>query len=157
MKIPALSHIIFGMDTSGMTSMRQERGSRRPPEGGPGIWDSRPPSVAPKTCSKRSDIDFIFQLQYTHVPGGLDNGKFEDVCLDAELLENTYLAWNNGKPIEREQRDAEDHKWCEAKCKANPECGGWTFSKNNGWCALKRSDQIKKEKKENFISGIKNC
>jgi len=122
-----------------------------------GIWDSRPPSVAPKTCSKRPDIDFIFQLQYTHVPGGLDNGKFEDVCLDAELLENTYLAWHNGEPIEEEQREAGDHKWCENKCKANPECGGWTLNKNNGWCALKRSDQIKKQEKENFISGIKVC
>ena len=124
---------------------------------GSGKWDSRPPTVAPKTCRKRPDIDFIYQLQYIWGTGGPKTGKFKEMCLDAELLENTFLAWHNGEPLEEEQREAGDHSWCEAKCKANPECGGWTFNKNNGWCALKRSDRIKKEEKKNFISGIKKC
>ena len=75
------------------------------------------------------------------------------------ILEDTYLAWYNGEPIatETRQSEARDHKWCEAKCDANPECGGWTLNKSNGWCALKRTDQIKKQGKKNFVSGIKNC
>ena len=121
----------------------------------PGIWDSRPPTVAPESCSKHPDISSIFELSFQR--GEYFSSLEQRLSAISCLLENTYLAWHNGEPLEEEQREAGDHSWCEAKCKANPECGGWTFNKNNGWCALKRSDQIKKEKKENFISGIKKC
>ena len=45
---------------------------------GPGKWDSRLPRVAPKSCRKRPDIDFIFQLQYTWTIG-VETGEFVEV------------------------------------------------------------------------------
>jgi len=117
------------------------------------VFDSRPPDVAPKSCSNYPDIASIFELR--GVNGELSLQRVDKDC----ILEDTYLAWYNGEPIEDEVRGAQanDHSWCEEKCDANPECGAWTLNKNNGWCALKRRDQVKKQERDNFVSGIKNC
>ena len=121
-----------------------------------GVWDSRLPNVEPKSCSKSPDISSIFELSFNFLNQELESiHKKGNGC----ILEDTYLAWHNGEPIETETRQSEkgDHSWCEAKCSRNPECGAWTLNKNNGWCALKRKDQVKKQGKKNFVSGIKNC
>jgi len=121
------------------------------------VWDSRPPTVYPEPCNKYPDISSVFELRFKRN----QYDEWDLVINDSKncILENTYLAWSNGEPIDEETRQSEarDHKWCEAKCNANPECGGWTLNKNNGWCALKRTDQIKKQEKDNFVSGIKDC
>ena len=51
-----------------------------------GKWDSRPPSVDPKSCRKLPDIDFIFELQY-NTENGFENGKFEDY---EEVIDEEY-------------------------------------------------------------------
>jgi len=124
--------------------------------GAGGVWDSRPPNVEPKSCSRRPDISSIFELHLDQSTQKLESiHKKGNGC----ILEDTYLAWHNGEPIETETRQSEGgvHSWCEAKCSRNPECGAWTLNKNNGWCALKRKDQVKKQGKKNFVSGIKTA
>ena len=124
--------------------------------GAGGVWDSRLPNVEPKSCSKSPDISSIFELHLDQSTQKLESiHKKGNDC----IFEDTYLAWHNGEPIETETRQSEGgvHSWCEAKCSRNPECGAWTLNKNNGWCALKRKDQVKKQGKKNFVSGIKNC
>ena len=124
---------------------------------GTAVFDSRPPTVFPQACSRKPEISSIFELSFKKN----QVKEWDLVPNDSNscILEDTYLAWHNGEPIDEESRQSEagDHKWCEAKCDANPECGGWTLNKSNGWCALKRTNQIKKQKKKNFVSGIKNC
>ena len=121
------------------------------------VWDSRPPTVFPIACPQNPDISSIFELTFKRN----QDYAWELVQKHSKscILEDTILAWYNGEPIAEESRqdEAGDHKWCEAKCDANPECGGWTLNKSNGWCALKRTDQIKKQGKKNFVSGMKNC
>ena len=125
------------------------------------MWDSRPPTESPSACSGKPDISSIFELRFKSRDLGNYVYEWDLVMNDSKncIFEDTYLAWNDGEPIATESRqdEAGDHKWCEAKCDANSECGGWTLNKSNGWCALKRSDQIKKQGKKNFVSGIKNC
>ena len=126
-----------------------------------GVWDSRPPTESPSACSGKPDISSIFELRFKSRDLGNHVYEWDLVRNDSKncIFEDTILAWNNGEPIAEESRqdEAGDHKWCEAKCDANSECGGWTLNKSNGWCALKRTDQIKKQGKKNFVSGIKNC
>ena len=119
--------------------------------------DSRPPNVSPKACLRKPDISSIFKLS---IRGTMHRG-YELVQSDSNscILEDTILAYHNGEPIDEETRqdEAGDHRWCEAKCDANSECGGWTLNKSNGWCALKRTDQIKEQENKNYVSGTKNC
>ena len=74
------------------------------------------------------------------------------------VLFDTYMTWHNGEPIEEEVRSEEgrDYTWCQEKCELNPACDAWTLNTLNGWCGLKRKDQVKLKKgKKNFISGRK--
>merc|ERR1711962_275605 len=115
------------------------------------VWDSRPPTAFPIACPQNPDISSIFELSFKQD----EEYKWNLVPKNSNdcILEDTYFAWYNGEPIATESRqdEAGDHRWCDA----NSECGGWTLNKSNGWCALKRSDQIKKQGKKNFVSGIK--
>ena len=52
-----------------------------------GKWDSRPPSVDPKSCRKLPDIDFIFEPQYNFKGLFVENGKFEDY---EEVIDEEY-------------------------------------------------------------------
>ena len=69
--------------------------------------------------------------------------------------EGIYLAWFNGEPIDQENESSQSV--CKEKCQTNPDCDAWTLNTNNGWCALKRKDQVKEMKQEGFISGYKIC
>ena len=71
------------------------------------------------------------------------------------VKEGTYLAWYNGEPIEQENNITQS--LCEEKCDRNPDCDAWTLNTRNGWCALKRWDQVKEEENEGFVSGFKHC
>merc|ERR1712223_923620 len=126
----------------------------------------RSADVPSKSCSQRPDISSLFKINYIfeeRIPGNYDDVDIEYVPVEVGpegcLLDDTYLAWHNGEPLEEETREKEagDPSWCVAKCNANPECEAWTLNKQNGWCALKRIDQIKMQEKKNFVSGRKNC
>ena len=71
------------------------------------------------------------------------------------MKEGTYLAWYNGEPIEQENNISQS--LCEEKCDRNPDCDAWTLNTRNGWCALKRLDQVKEEENEGFLSVYKHC
>jgi len=130
------------------------------PEGW-GVWDSTTPTESPSACSGKPDISSIFELRFKSRDLGNYVYEWDLVMNDSKncIFEDTILAWYNGEPIATESRqdEAGDHRWCKAKCDANSECGGWTLNKSNGWCALKRTDQIKEQEKKNFVSGMKKC
>ena len=71
------------------------------------------------------------------------------------VKEGVYLVWFNGEPIAEMQNSTPTK--CQNKCRDNPNCDAWTINTNNGWCALKREDQIKEKKNAGFVSGFKNC
>eukprot|EP00092_Neocalanus_flemingeri_P009028 GFUD01009714.1.p1 GENE.GFUD01009714.1~~GFUD01009714.1.p1 ORF type:complete len:399 (+),score=86.53 GFUD01009714.1:162-1358(+) len=71
--------------------------------------------------------------------------------------EGIYLTWFNGEPIEEETRSGGTQSWCAEKCNRNAACDAWTLNTNNGWCGLKRSNQVKEQKNKGFVSGYKNC
>ena len=77
--------------------------------------------------------------------------KIEASC----VKEGNYLAWYNGEPIEHANNITQS--LCEEKCDRNPDCDAWTLNTRNGWCALKRWDQVKEEENEGFVSGYKHC
>ena len=103
------------------------------------------PQAAPQAANQLEN--YAYQSGYHGVP--------YKTC----VLDGTYLAWHNGEPIEEEVRQTEagDPSWCAAKCDANSKCDAWTLNKRNGWCALKRGDQVKGQKNEGFVSGTKTC
>lgn len=102
-----------------------------------------PPSIPAARCHSRPDISSIFE----------DETETKISCIE----ENTYLSWYNGEPIEVDVREGGDAAWCAAKCRANPSCDAWTLNTSNGWCALKRQDQVKKQQRPGFVSGFKTC
>jgi len=67
-------------------------------------------------------------------------------------LPGVYLTWHNGEPIEQFNNVGAGE--CKARCQENPNCAGWTLNTNNGWCGLKRDNQIKVEDNSGFKSGI---
>jgi len=147
-------------EATGAPRWEQHTGQHRVPEGPEDAeWNvlTRPPTVSPKACYGKPDISSIFEMSVAWKNGNIWSLDWNDG--NSCILDDTYFAWYNGEPIDEESRqdEAGDHWWCEAKCNANPECGGWTLNKSNGWCALKRTDQIKKQKNKNYVSGTKNC
>lgn len=101
-----------------------------------------PPSIPAAQCQSRPDISSIFEDETE-----------TSLC----TVENTYLSWYNGEPIEEEVMNGGDATWCAAKCRANPSCDAWTLNTSNGWCALKRQGQVKKQHRQGFVSGFKTC
>ena len=89
--------------------------------------------------------------------GGLNAGIYipEDVTGPPFTKEGIYLTWFNGEPIDQDNESSQSV--CEEKCQTNPDCDAWTLNTKNGWCALKRKDQVKEMKQEGFISGYNIC
>merc|ERR1712241_977498 len=81
---------------------------------------------------------------------------FEEADNNSCILEETYLAWFNGEPLEEETRNGGTADWCQQKCRNNPTCAGWTLNTGNGWCALKAENQIKRTDNQGFMSGLMN-
>ena len=71
------------------------------------------------------------------------------------VLPGVYLAWYNGEAIQEALGMTKAE--CEDQCRQRVECVAWTLNTNNGWCALKRGNQIKQQEREAFISGFKYC
>jgi len=71
------------------------------------------------------------------------------------VKDGVYLTWFNGEPIAEMQNSTPTK--CQNKCRDNPDCDAWTINTRNGWCALKREDQVKEKQNAGFVSGFKNC
>jgi len=89
-------------------------------------------------------------------PDGQDDPSVDqaDVGRQACVKEGVYLPWFNG---ELSRYSGATAAWCEGKCEANSACDAWTFNTRNGWCALKRADQVKETENAGFVSGYKDC
>merc|ERR1712126_683039 len=57
-------------------------------------------------------------------------------------LPGTILNWHNGEPIGT--RNNVDETGCKNACESTQDCAAWTLNTQNGWCALKAENQIKK-------------
>jgi len=139
----------------------------------PGIWDSRPPTVAPESCSKYPDISSIFKFSYQrHFVDGIDYGddgykvidKIEASHNRSCTLEDISLLSSENLEVEVRESEAGNHDWCESKCWENWQCDAWTFDMKIGYCALMKADQVKVTNwldkhpgdKDKFMSGTKN-
>merc|ERR1712031_41754 len=67
-------------------------------------------------------------------------------------LPGTILNWHNGEPIGT--RNNVDETGCRDACENTQDCAAWTLNTQNGWCALKAEDQIKKGANSGFVSEI---
>lgn len=124
-----------------------------------GIYDDAvlPPSIPAARCHSRPDISSMLENHFTTWSNGqpIKEELIEDKTYCNE--ENTYLSWFNGEPIAEEVKKGGDDGWCAAKCRSNPSCDAWTLNTSNGWCALKRQDQVKRQRKPGFVSGFNIC
>lgn len=77
-------------------------------------------------------------------------------CTHGCDLSGVYLTWYKGEPIQQFYNVRSTGE-CKYRCRENQECEGWTLNTNNGWCALKKSSQIKPVINPGFESGIKNA
>merc|ERR1712109_20483 len=68
-------------------------------------------------------------------------------------LPGTILNWHNGEPIGT--RNNVDETGCRDACENTQDCAAWTLNTQNGWCALKAEDQIKKGANSGFVSEIR--
>ena len=112
---------------------------------------------ASAVCDYSTGIGVEEFAAQAYVPGGFaPGGAVETELTGADCVkEDTYLSWFNGEPIAQENGSTQ--AMCEEKCKSNPNCDAWTLNTNNGWCALKRKDQVKEELQKGFVSGYKIC
>merc|ERR1711868_201015 len=68
-------------------------------------------------------------------------------------LPGTILNWHNGEPIGT--RNNVDETGCKNACESTQDCAAWTLNTQNGWCALKAENQIKKGANSGFVSEIR--
>merc|ERR1712211_11581 len=68
-------------------------------------------------------------------------------------LPGTILNWHNGEPIGT--RNNVDETGCKNACESTQDCAACTLNTQNGWCALKAENQIKKGANSGFVSEIR--
>jgi len=105
-------------------------------------------SIPGPDCKSRPDISSMFAPQPPYYP---PRAPPAEGC----VREGVYLAWFKGEPLAEHLNS--DEARCGELCRENHRCHAWTLNTNNGWCALKRKDQVKEQTQQGFVSGYKTC